>query len=162
MRNKLGITGPAQRSKNSSRGSTLRGPSSIGLGWNGFAIERHSIAEDEKPEQCSDHHFIALWELRSCHGERAIDPNDRFIPYRRRPGVVSLFAAGIIPAVRNFTRMDVIVGGKEEPGDQAGKLPRVRLAGELNRFPPVLTFRWMELNWGVTPSDIHLTCCWLI
>jgi hypothetical protein len=27
------------------RGSTLRGPSSIDLGWNGFAIERHSLPE---------------------------------------------------------------------------------------------------------------------
>jgi AraC family transcriptional regulator len=91
------------------RGSRLRGPSSIDLGWNGFAIERHYLPEGERPEKSSDHHFIALWEAHSCHGERA-DPNGRFIPFSRRPGAVSLFTAGVIGAVRNLTKMEVIVG----------------------------------------------------
>ena len=91
------------------RGSTLRGPSSIDLGWNGFVIERHSLPEGERPAKSSDHHFIALWDTHSCHGERA-DPKGRFIPFTRRPGAVSLFTAGIIGAVRNLTKMEVIVG----------------------------------------------------
>lgn len=91
------------------RGSTLRGPSSIELGWNGFAIERHSLPEGERPEKSSDHYFIALWDEHSCHGERA-DPKGRFIPFTRRPGAVSLFTTGIIGAVRNLTKMEVIVG----------------------------------------------------
>jgi AraC family transcriptional regulator len=91
------------------RGSTLRGPSSIDLGWNGFVIERHSLSEGERPEKSSDHHFIALWDTHSCHGERA-DPKGRFIPFTRRPGAVSLFTAGIIGAVRNLSKMEVIVG----------------------------------------------------
>lgn len=91
------------------RGSRLRSPSSIELGWNGFAIERHSLAEGERPEKSSDHHFVALWEAHSCQGERA-DPNGRFIPFSRRPGAVSLFTAGVIGAVRNLTKMQVIVG----------------------------------------------------
>jgi AraC family transcriptional regulator len=90
------------------RGSRLRGPSSIQLGWNGFAIERHSVPEGERPEKSSDHHFIALWEAHSCHGERAA--NGRFIPFSRRPGAVSLFTAGVIGAVRNLSKMEVIVG----------------------------------------------------
>jgi AraC family transcriptional regulator len=92
------------------RGSMLRGPSSIDLGWNGFAIERHSVGAGERPEECSDHHFIVLWDVYPCHGERAAGPSGRFIPYARRPGAASLFTAGIIPAVRNFTKMEVIVG----------------------------------------------------
>lgn len=91
------------------RGSTLRGPSSIDLGWNGFAIERHSLPQGERPEKSSDHHSIALWNTHSCHGERA-DPKGRFVPFTRRPGAVSLFTSGIIGAVRNFTKMEVIVG----------------------------------------------------
>lgn len=91
------------------RGSTLRGRSSIDLGWNGFAIERHSLPEGERPEKSSDHHFIALWDTHSCHGERA-DPKGRFVPFTRLPGAVSLFTAGIIGAVRNLTKMEVIVG----------------------------------------------------
>ena len=95
------------------RGSTLRGPSSIGLGWNGFAIERHSVGEGERPEECSDQHFIVLWDVHSCHGERATGPNGRLIPFARRPGAASLFTAGIIPAVRNSTKMEIIVGGEQ-------------------------------------------------
>ena len=91
------------------RVSTLRGPSSIDLGWNGFVVERHSLPEGERPEKSSDHHFIALWDVHSCHGERA-DPKGRFIPFTRRPGAVSMFTAGIIGAVRNLTKMELIVG----------------------------------------------------
>jgi AraC family transcriptional regulator len=91
------------------RGSILRSPSSIELGWNDFAIERHSVGAGERPEEFSDHHFIVLWDVHPCHGERA-GPNGRFIPYSRRPGFASLFTAGTIPAVRNITKMEVIIG----------------------------------------------------
>jgi AraC family transcriptional regulator len=91
------------------RGSTLRGPSSIDLGWNGFAIERHSLREGERAENSSHHNFIALWYAHSSHGERA-DPTGRFIPFTRRPGAVSLFTAGVIGAVRNLSKMELIVG----------------------------------------------------
>jgi AraC family transcriptional regulator len=89
------------------RGSMLRGPSSIDLGWDGFAIERHSVGAGERPEKYSDHHFMLLWDVHSCHGERA-DSNGRFVTYRRGPGVFSLFTAGIIRPVRVFTGMEVI------------------------------------------------------
>jgi AraC family transcriptional regulator len=89
--------------------SVLRGPSSIDLGWNGFAIERHSVEQGERPEKFSDHHFIVLWDVHSCHGERA-DVNGRFVPYSRRPGSASLFTAGTLPTVRKLTKMEVIIG----------------------------------------------------
>jgi AraC family transcriptional regulator len=89
--------------------SSLRGPSSIELGWNGFAIERHSVEEGERAEEFSDHHFVVLWDVYSCHGERA-DPKGRFFPYSRRPGATSLFPAGTIPTLRKFSKMEVIVG----------------------------------------------------
>ena len=91
------------------RGSILRGRSSLDLGWDGFAIERHHVPAGERPEKCSDHHFILLWDVHSCHGERA-DQNGRFVPYARRPGAISLFPAGTIAAVRNSTKMEVIAG----------------------------------------------------
>jgi hypothetical protein len=83
--------------------SSLRGPSSIDLGWNGFVIERHSVEEGERAEEFSDHHFVVLWDVHSCHGERT-DPNGRFIPYLRHPGAISLFPAGAIPALRKLTK----------------------------------------------------------
>jgi len=64
------------------RGSRLLGLSSVDLGWNGFAIGRHSLPEGERPQKSSDHHFIALWDTRSCHDERA-DLNGRFISFFR-------------------------------------------------------------------------------
>jgi AraC family transcriptional regulator len=91
-------------------GSFLRGPSSIDLGWNGLAIERHSVEEGERPERYSDCHFIVLWDVHSCHGERATGPNGQYVPYSRRPGSASLFTAGVIPAVRKLTKMEVIIG----------------------------------------------------
>jgi AraC family transcriptional regulator len=63
----------------------------------------------ERPEKSSDHHFITLWDLYSCHGERP-NPNGRFIPFSRRPGAITLFTAGIIGAIRTFTKMEVMVG----------------------------------------------------
>jgi AraC family transcriptional regulator len=89
--------------------SILRGPSSMDLGWNGFAIERHSVEEGDRSEEFSDHHFIVLWDVHSCHGERA-DTNGRFVSYSRRPGSASLFTAGTMPAVRKLTKMEVIIG----------------------------------------------------
>jgi AraC family transcriptional regulator len=90
--------------------SFLRGPSSIDLGRNDLAIERHSVGEGERPEKYSDCHFIVLWDVHSCHGERAAGPNGQYVPYSRRPGSASLFTAGVIPAVRKFTKMEVIIG----------------------------------------------------
>jgi len=62
----------------------------------------------EKPEKASDYHFIALWDIYSCHGERA-DLHGRFIPYSKRPGAISMYPAGIIPAQRILTKSEVVV-----------------------------------------------------
>ena len=90
------------------RGSTLRSRSSIELGWNGFTIERHHLPAGERPEKHSDHHFIVLWDVPTCNGERA--DKGRFVPYLRRPGAISMFTSGVIGAVRNFNEMEVTVG----------------------------------------------------
>lgn len=90
------------------RGSILRGRSSIDLEWNGFTIERHQLPAGERPEKHSDHHFIVLWDIPACNGERA--EKGRFVPYARRPGAISMFTSGVIGAVRNFNEMEVTVG----------------------------------------------------
>ena len=90
------------------RASLLRGRSSIELQWNGFTIERHHVPAGERPERHSDHHFIVLWDIPSCNGERA--ENGRFVPYLRHPGAISMFTSGVIGAVRNFNEMEVTVG----------------------------------------------------
>lgn len=90
------------------RGSILRGRSSIDLQWSGFTIERHRLPAGERPEKHSDHHFIVLWDIPTCNGERA--EKGRFVPYVRRPGAISMFTSGVIGAVRNFNEMEVTVG----------------------------------------------------
>jgi AraC family transcriptional regulator len=90
------------------RGTILRGRSSIELEWNGFTIERHHIPAGERPERLADHHFIVLWDIPSCHGERLA--NGRFVPYLIHPGFISIFPSGGIGAGRNFSEMEVIVG----------------------------------------------------
>lgn len=52
------------------------------------------------------------------------------------------------------------IGGRTAARALKGKTDQLQNELGATRFPPMLTFRWMELNWGVTPSDIHLTCCW--
>jgi len=103
----------AQQSRSSEigkfvRGSTLRGRSSIDLQWNGFAIERHHLPAGERPEKYSDHHFIVLWDIPTCNGERV--HKGQYVPYVRRPGAISMFTSGVIGAVRNFNEMEVTVG----------------------------------------------------
>lgn|SRR5215469_2087078 len=90
------------------KSSILRGRSSIELHWNGFTIERHHVPAGERPERHSDHHFIVLWDIPSCHGEHT--ENGRFVPYVRHPGAISMFTSGVIGAARNFNEMDVTVG----------------------------------------------------
>ena len=108
-----GPTGESKQSRSAEidkfvRGSILRGRSSIELQWKGFTIERHHLPAGERPEKYSDHHFIILWDIPTCNGERA--DKGRFVPYVRRPGAISLFTSGVICAVRNFNEMEVTVG----------------------------------------------------
>jgi AraC family transcriptional regulator len=90
------------------RRSILRGPSSVDLGWDGFAIERQRVNASERPETVTDHLIIVLWDVHLCHGERE-GSDGRFIPCSRRPGSASLYT-GIIPKARNFTTMELIIG----------------------------------------------------
>jgi hypothetical protein len=45
------------------------------------------------------------------------------------------------------------IGGRTAARALKGKTDQLQNELDATRFPPVLTFRWMELNWGVTPSD---------
>jgi AraC family transcriptional regulator len=89
--------------------STLRRPSSVELGWKGFAVERRTALPGEKPELRLDHHFIILWDMRVAEGEFAYR-GDRFSPYRKLPHTLTTLPPGIRPAARSRSAHEVIVG----------------------------------------------------
>jgi hypothetical protein len=57
--------------------SVLRRPSSVGLSWKNFAIERRTSLPCEKPEFLSENHFLILWRSYVAEGEIA-DHSSRF------------------------------------------------------------------------------------
>jgi AraC family transcriptional regulator len=89
--------------------STLRGPSSVELGWKSFAVERRTILPCERPEIILQHHFLVLWDVRVAEGESALC-RGRFSPYRKYPNTISTRVPGVRPAVRSRFEHEVIVG----------------------------------------------------
>jgi len=88
--------------------STLRLPSSVALGWSGFAIERRIAEPSEKPELLLDHHFLILWDDRVAEGEMAYR-SGQFAPYKKVRNSITTLLPGIRPATRNQSKHEVIV-----------------------------------------------------
>jgi AraC family transcriptional regulator len=89
--------------------STLRGPSSVELGWKNFAVERRTMLPCEKPELNLQHHFIVLWDIRPAEGQSA-HCRGRFSSYRKYPNTISTRVPGVRPAIRSRFEHEVIVG----------------------------------------------------
>jgi AraC family transcriptional regulator len=90
--------------------SSLRGKSSIELGWSGFVIERRTAEAGERPEGYLSRHSIILIETNPTYGENALSNQHwRFVPYFNRPGTLSLLPAGTIPALRRFVTTEMTV-----------------------------------------------------
>jgi AraC family transcriptional regulator len=89
------------------RGPSSRGVSSEGLDWKGFVIERHSVEPDERPESISEGYILGLW----CNTVSGEHTNERggHIPYTKRPGTITFAPPGIVPAVRQHNRFEIIL-----------------------------------------------------
>ena len=89
------------------RGPSSRGVSSQGLNWKGFLIERHSVEPDERPESISEGYILGLW----CNTVSGEHPNGRggHIPYTKHPGTITFAPPGIVPAVRQRNRFEIIL-----------------------------------------------------
>jgi AraC family transcriptional regulator len=89
------------------RGPSSRGVSSQGLNWEGFVIERHSVEPDERPESISEGYILGLW----CNTVIGEHPNGRggHIPYTKHPGTITFAPPGIVPAVRQRNRFEIIL-----------------------------------------------------
>lgn len=88
--------------------STLRGRSSVELGWKNFVIERRTILPREAPEVTLPHHFLILWDAHA-EGESAYR-RGQFSSYRKRPNTITTCVPGVRPAVRSRFEQQVIVG----------------------------------------------------
>jgi len=89
------------------RGPSSRGVSSQGLNWKGFVIERHSVEPDERPESISEGYILGLW----CNTVIGDHPNGRggHVPYTKHPGTITFAPPGIVPAVRQRNRFEIIL-----------------------------------------------------
>jgi AraC family transcriptional regulator len=89
------------------RGPSSRGVSSEGLNWQGFVIERHSVEPDERPESISEKYILGLW----CNTVVGEHPNGRggHFPYTKHPGTITFAPPGIVPAVRQHNRFEIIL-----------------------------------------------------
>jgi AraC family transcriptional regulator len=96
----------------------LRGPSSRkltshGLNWHGPVLEEHSAEPDERPETISERYILALWG-KTAIGEHA-NGRGGYVPYTKFPGTITFAPPGIVPAVRQRNRFELILCGLE-PG----------------------------------------------
>ena len=88
--------------------STLTSPSSVPLGWDGVAVERHIIGRGEKPELSINQHFLILWDTHIAVGESERSPG-KFVPYKKLPHTITTCPPGIRPAIRSATEHEVLV-----------------------------------------------------
>ncbi len=90
------------------RGPSLRGISSRGLGWKGFVVEEHHSAEPvERPETVLKNHFLGIWYKHGIQGEYE-QRRGRYVPYTTQPRTFVFAPAGIVPAARSKSSCEVL------------------------------------------------------
>jgi AraC family transcriptional regulator len=112
------------------RGPSSRWVSSQELNWKGFVIERHSVEPDERPESISEGYILGLW----CNTGIGEHPNGRggHVPYTKHPGTITFAPPGIVPAVRQRNRFEIILCALEPAfvscvEDELNQRPTTRL-----------------------------------
>jgi len=89
-------------------------PSSVPLGWDGVAVERHTIYPRELSELSINQHFLLLWDGQVAVGESAHSPG-KFVPYKKLPHTITTCPPGIRPAIRTSTENEVVVCAITQP-----------------------------------------------
>ena len=83
--------------------------SSVSLGWQGIAVERHSIEPGEKPESVTSQYIIELASGSApTYGERAAK-RGRMMRYFKPPGMLNVYAEGILPFIMPSVTTELIV-----------------------------------------------------
>jgi AraC family transcriptional regulator len=88
--------------------STLVGPSSVPLGWDGVTVERRMIPVGEITELSIHQHFLLLWDAEPAVGEREQRPGT-FVPYRKLPGTITTLPPGLRSTYRHATENTLVV-----------------------------------------------------
>ena len=89
------------------RGPSLCGVSSQGLDWSGFVVEGHSVEPDERPEAIAERYILGLWS-NTAIVEHTNGRGGR-VPYTKQPGMITFAPPGIVPAVRQHNRFEIIL-----------------------------------------------------
>jgi AraC family transcriptional regulator len=85
--------------------------SSVGLGWRGLVLERHYSSPCEIPEIPIARHIVEFASgQHASYGERP-GQDGRFQPYSKEPETINFYSAGVRPAIRAFTRADLLLCG---------------------------------------------------
>lgn len=92
------------------RGPSLRGISSSGLGWKSVLVEEHATYPGEYPQTISQYHIVGMSCGPRSTGEYA-NEKGVYIPYTKYPGRFTFMPAGVMPAVRPYSRHDFILCG---------------------------------------------------
>jgi AraC family transcriptional regulator len=74
--------------------------SSNGLGWSGLLMEQHEFLAGEWPASKLSGSILCLWNNTKTVRCDHPDANGNFVPKLVHPGTLSLYTAGVLPAVR--------------------------------------------------------------
>lgn len=91
------------------RGPSRRLSSSIGLGWENIAVERHLIEQSDKPEAEISQYIITLASGPHVLAGHRAGPHGHLSPYLKPPGTLNVNVEGFVPAVYPSTQTDLIV-----------------------------------------------------
>jgi AraC family transcriptional regulator len=90
------------------KGSSVLGPSSRSLGWNGFTVESYAIPAGKKPETRLKQDFIAVWTGAPSSGKyKNLDGS--FKAFSIQAGDVTLFPIGLIPEIHLAVSTEIAV-----------------------------------------------------
>ncbi len=90
------------------RGDSIMKLSSLKLGWSHLALEGHEASPRDIPETSIDSILLMQWQGNSnAHGEHT-SSGGSFVPYKKRPGTMTLYPSGSVPAARTSTASDLL------------------------------------------------------
>jgi AraC family transcriptional regulator len=90
------------------RGDSITKLTSRELGWKNIVLEEHEASPREIPEVSIDSILLMQWRgSTNAHGEHANSGNS-FVSYKKRPGMMTLYPPGIVPAARTATQSELL------------------------------------------------------
>ncbi len=90
------------------RGDSAMKLSSLDLGWSRVALEEHQASPREIPETSIDSILLMLWQGNSNARGEHTSSGGSFVSYKKRPGTMTLYPSGSVPAARTSTASDLL------------------------------------------------------